>query len=278
MDIATTSSITASEIIILVERIASLNLGYLGISVTIIALLGGAFYLLNFKPLKDTLENQKKSLTDLKNEVEENLSSSKEELKKDLKCFEETNTKDISSLVQQKNEKLISDIKTKIAIFEKDFTEKFNTFVDKKDQDLKTVLLSEFGSQIRILEKALNIEINNNKKNLENKITIIQSTSSSLKQDISKIKEDLIDLQIEYHLNKNQIGAMRKMLEKLSLSIKKKWGVEDVLLEIKEYIKKHGMPNVYLSDLTESLKEVSEDHKIIKNEILELASEKVYKL
>ena len=44
--------------------------------------------------------------------------------------------------------KLILDIETKIAIFEKDFTEKFNTFATEKDTNLKTVLLAEFVRDI----------------------------------------------------------------------------------------------------------------------------------
>jgi hypothetical protein len=252
-------------------------LGYLGISVTILALLGGAFYLFNVKPLKETLEQQQKVLEGLKKQVEDNLSSSKSELRKDLKDFEETNTKNISLLIQQKNEKLISDIQARIANFEKDFTEKFNTFATEKDNDLKTVVLAEFSNQLRVLEKSLNTEISKSIGDIGGKLSSIQDNFSSMKNEMSGMKEDLLDLKIEYHLKKNQIGAIRGMIDKFDITIKKKWGVEGALLQIKEYIKEHGMPDIYLPDLIKSLKNVLEDHKVIKDEILKLANEKLYK-
>ena len=202
----TTTTLTTADITSFIENIAQINLEYLGIAVTILVFFGGAFYLFNFRPLKDTIEKQEDTLVALKKEVEENLLSSKNEIKRDLKDFEKSNTKEISTLVQRKNEKLASDIKTKIATFEKDFTEKFNTFAEEKDQNLKTVILSEFGNQLHTLEKSLNIEINNKNGELEKKIVPLQDKLLLLESSVVKIREDLFDLQIEHHLGKKQIG------------------------------------------------------------------------
>src|SRR3989344_5485663 len=276
MNIIATSSMTASDIINAANNIATLNLGYLGISVTIIALLGGAFYLFNIKPFKETLERQEKSLVDLKKEIEENLSSSKGEIKDELKDFEKTHTNNISSLVQQKNEKLISDIHAKMAIFEKDFTEKFDSFATEKDANLKTVLSSEIISQLHTLEKSIRSEMDKTTKEINVQLSSAQNNISSMKSEIVNIKEDTVDLKIEDHLRKNQVGAMKGMIDKLNIRIEKKWNVESEMLMIKNYIIEKGMPKYYLPDLIASFKRVSDDYKAMKDEILRLASDKIF--
>jgi CRISPR/Cas system-associated endoribonuclease Cas2 len=244
-----TSSISVIDLVNQSKDIAQVNLGYLSISVTIIALLGGAFYLFNIKPLKDTLDKQEKGL------------------KSEIENFKAAYTKEISSLIDQKNQTLISDIQTKIAVFDKDFTQKFNTFATEKDNGLKTVLLAEFGNQLRTFDKTLS-----------EKISSTQTDVSSIKRDITSISDDLIDLLIEYHLNKNQIGAFRGHLDKLKIATQKGWGVDTALFKIKEYITEHNMPSVYQADLTKSLKDVSDDFKVLKDEISKLAVEKNYKV
>ena len=55
---ATTSAITVADSINLITGVANASLGYLTVAVTILALLGTAFYIFNFRPLTKTLERQ----------------------------------------------------------------------------------------------------------------------------------------------------------------------------------------------------------------------------
>ncbi len=276
MNVIASNSITVTDIINAANNIATLNLGYLGISVTILALLGGAFYLFNIRPLKDTLGQQEKLLINLKKEVEDNLSSSKLEVKEELKEFETRQITNISSLIQQENDKLISEVQTKIAIFEKDFAQKFDFFASEKDSNLKTVLLAEVGTQLRTIEKAIKIDSDKSIKELSDKLAPLQDTLVSIKSDIAGAKEDIVDLKIEHHLKKNQVGALKGMIDKLNLRIDRGWNVESELAMIKKYITESGMPDFYLRDLTTSINKVSEDFKVLKEQILELASNRVY--
>lgn len=72
--LATTTTISATEFISLVQGIASLNLGYLGLCVTIIifagGLTGGFYYLFNFKPLQESIKKQREEFESIKKEIE----------------------------------------------------------------------------------------------------------------------------------------------------------------------------------------------------------------
>jgi len=233
-----TSSIVIAEIVDLVERVATLNLGYLSVSVVILALLGGAFYLFNIRPLKETLDRQEKVLTDLKEEVEENLSSSKNELKGDLKNFEEKHTKNISFLIGQKNEKLISDIQTRIVTFEKEFSEKIDVVAGKKDSNLKKVLLSDVGDQLRTLEKSLSTEINNTKIALEKKISSVETIHASLDEYIKDLKRRVKELGVYKYSKEGQMGAIYGLIELLGEDISEdSWQIEDTLENLEKEIK-----------------------------------------
>lgn len=81
METATTSAVAFAEVVNLTSDIALVNLGYLGISVSVITLLGVAFYFFNLKPLWEEVlkqkgqvrlekENNKKKFEELAIEVE----------------------------------------------------------------------------------------------------------------------------------------------------------------------------------------------------------------
>lgn len=106
----------------------------------------------------------------------------------------------------------------------------------------------------------------------------IKASESTLSDRIFNIEWSMIDGEIEDHKRKNQIGAMSCLIKKLKMARKRGWGIEDVLFEMREYIKEHSMPSVYFEDLCKELKRCSEDLDILKNEIITLAQEKLYKV
>jgi len=247
------------------SHLANLNLGYLGICVTILIFIGGFIYFVNVKPLKDKLDKQEEILTGLKKEVSDNLFSSKQEIKNDLKVFEKIFSESIFSTIEQKHKQLMADFETRNAIFEKDFSEKFDNLATKKDTELRTILESETKSQVRDLEKSLT-----------EKIDQFKTERSSTYEALLDIKRDMVDLQIEYHLGKGQVGAAKMLIEKIELCIKKGWGIVESLLELEKYIKERKMPSYYLKDLQEALSKVPKEQSLLAENLLKLANEKAY--
>ena len=85
--ITATSSIALMDIINLIKDISSLNLGYLGLSITVLVILGGVFYFFNLKPWQEktekqegNLENMRQRLIKDKNEALEKIKSTKTEV------------------------------------------------------------------------------------------------------------------------------------------------------------------------------------------------------
>lgn len=104
-----------------------------------------------------------------------------------------------------------------------------------------------------------------------------KGVESRLSEQIFDIKQTMIDFEIENYRTKGQVGEVSKMIEKLQMDVKRGWGAEDTLPEIKEYIKKSGMPNYFLDDLHKALKGVPDSLKRLGEETLKLAEEKLYK-
>lgn len=131
---------------------------------------------------------------------------------------------------------------------------------------------------------ALEKQILDTKTSLENQVKKIsdsvtdqiKSVDTRLSDKMFEIERTLVDFEIENHRDKNQVGEVSMMIKKLNMDIKRKWGAENTLLEIKEYIKKSGMPNYYLEDLHNALKGIPDSLKIVGDEILKLAQERLY--
>ena len=115
------------------------------------------------------LKGKEKTLTDLEKEIKENLSSSKKEIKEELNIFKDEQIKTVSNIFEQKADKLLSDIQTKIANFDKEFTQKFDSFAEEKDVSLKTVILAEVSNKVRELEKSLSFAIDTSKTEIKKK-------------------------------------------------------------------------------------------------------------
>lgn len=132
----------------------------------------------------------------------------------------------------------------------------------------------------------LETQINENKVDLETKIKkvesdltqVIKSSEKRAIDKISTIEYTVIEYEIERHREKGQIGEISMMIKKLNMDKKRGWGVEDTLFEIREYIKNNGMPNYYFADINKALETIPDELKSLKEEILKLAQEKLYKV
>lgn len=258
---ATTTPATL-DLINLIQNLATLNLGYLGVSVTILIVFGGAFYLFNFKPLKDTIERQERTLTDLKTEVEKNLSSSKEEIKEDLKAFQIAQTETISKSVDQKNENLFSDFNSKISDFERDFSEKFSTFAVEKDDALKTVVLAEVSNQIRTLEKTLTATIDKNKTDSTKSLEEIKSSISSLRNELKDLKRKVGELEVFKFSQKGQMGAIYGSVELLKQDIDdNSWRIDGSLEDLNKELKGIELEGEVITRIEEQLVRLADKPK-----------------
>ncbi len=127
--------------------------------------------------------------------------------------------------------------------------------------------------QILDIKTALEAQI---KKSSDFVSTQVKSVETRLSEKTFEIERTLVDFEIENHRAKNQVGEVAMMIKKLNMDTKRKWGADNTLLEIKEYIKKSGMPNYFLEDLHDALRGVPDSLKIVSDEILRLAQEKLY--
>jgi predicted nucleic acid-binding Zn-ribbon protein len=114
------------------------------------------------------------------------------------------------------------------------------------------------------------------KKVVDSMVSQIKALESKFNDKIFDLEYTLVEFEIEGHRNKNQVGEVSKMIQKLSLDMKRGWGEEDTLLEIREYIKKSGMPNYFFSELNAKIKSIPTSLKSLGDEILKLAQEKLY--
>lgn len=127
--------------------------------------------------------------------------------------------------------------------------------------------------QILDIKSSLEAQI---KKLSDSNTAQAKSVETRLGDKLFEIERTLVDFEIENHRAKNQVGEISMMIKKLNMDLKRRWGAENDLLEIREYIKKSGMPNYFLEDLHNALKGVPDSLKIIADEILKLAQEKLY--
>jgi len=140
----------------------------------------------------------------------------------------------------------------------------------------KEIKNSKLGTLEKELTDAKNSFQNQIKKTSDSIAIQINSVQNNFEDEIFDIKKTIIDFEIEKFRSKGQVGEISKMIEKLGMDIKARFGAESTLPEIKEYIKKSGMPNYYLDDLHKVLKNLPESLKRLGEETLKLAEESLY--
>ena len=127
--------------------------------------------------------------------------------------------------------------------------------------------------QITTLRTATEAQI---KKLSESTANQIKSIENRFNDKFFGIQYTIVEFEIEHHRSRGQVGEVSKMIEKLGMDLKREWGAENTLLEIREYIKKSGMPNYFFDDLYKTLERLPSSMKGIGEEILKLAQEGLY--
>ncbi len=238
-----TTSIAIADLINLSQGLASTNLGYLEVAVAIIAiiiaLLGTAFYVFNFKPLKDLLDKQEDAIKDLKKEVKDSFDKAEGSLNKTTAEFKDSYSKEISTTLESREEKLLSDVKSQIAILDKNLSQKIEDVTKIKDDNLKTVVLSEIGSQLRALEKSL---IANVAEYKESNIKELSTLKSDLDSGLRELKMKVKELEAFKYHTEGKMGGILYLMDVLEDYIKyKPHLLEFRLEEIKERIGQYSL-------------------------------------
>lgn len=255
-------NVTSIDIIDLVNNLVTINLGYLGIAVTILVVLGGAFYLFNFKPLKDGLKEQEGTLNALEKEVKENLSSSKDEIKEDLEIFKKEQEGSLSRLASERDGKILSDIKTQIVIFEKTFSEKFDSFAAEKDENLKKIILAEVNDKIRDLEKNITSIIKTSQSETETIIKSLQQSINNLQKNQKESSRKIRFLEVYKYSQEGKMGAIYGTIDLLGEAIDdNSWEIEGSLDDLYKEIKDHTLESDVITRIEEQLVKLDNEKK-----------------
>ncbi|MCH7883171.1 hypothetical protein IIA95_02025 [Patescibacteria group bacterium] len=280
METLSTSSVSLIDLINLTHDVASLNAVYLGISMSAVLVLAGilfgVFYFFNLKPLQEKIIKQEDKLEAQKKEVNQVLKSTEDKIGKSLEVFKKSHGNDVNELIRKNNEKNTLETKNQIASIEKTLIEKIESVSEKKNIKLKEIILLETTNKINTAEKSTNIETNKLKTDFNEKSSSMNAKIISLEEKTFNLRRSLVNFEIEGHLKKGQVGAMRKMIEKLEMDIKKGWGEESTILKIKDYIAEKGMPSYYFDNLSKVVKKMPEKFKSINTEVLALAQKNLY--
>lgn len=194
-----TSTISALEAINLMSQVTTLNLGYLGICVSIIlftgGLAGGFYYIFNFKPLQKSIEKQELELKALQVEIDLKLTS----LNSDFNKLVSEQTKQIQKSIE--NAKLELDTFKKGALEKIDKAEKqikattavANSDINSLRRQYREMLLQNFWDQHymwfgnKVYLNSLYCLVEYMKKALEYKITFLTDLWFSRVADVLEV-------------------------------------------------------------------------------------------
>jgi hypothetical protein len=253
MEVVSTTVVNITDLINLSKDIAQLNLGYLGISVTILAILGGVFYLFQLKPLKDILNKQGETISDLKKEAGELLKSAEKKVDVALENFDKEQKEKLSNSLQQNQEKLLLEVKNQLTLLEKTITEKTESTTENKDNKLKEIILSETDNRLRALEDKLN-----------SKIEKIERAVSSIDGKIKDLKRKTRELEVFKYSKEGKMGAIYGLIDLLKEDIEEKsWRTSNTLEQLENEI-----TGIILK---------GDDITIIEEQLVKLDEEKKYK-
>lgn len=211
-----TSTVSAIDLINFSQSIAQLNLGYLGISVAILGVLGGVFVYFNFKPLKDDLNKQEDKINNLKTKADNLLNEVETQTGKTLDEFKKSQSVILSESLTQQRETIDLQTVNKIQAVENSVLERIDAVSGEKDSALKEVLLSEMSNKILSLEKTFVAALEEYKKTNNETVTSLKNkTEATLK----RVDSDIIDLQAYKYDMEGKMGGIILTIEALEKCI-----------------------------------------------------------
>lgn len=262
MEIISTSTINTIDLINFSKDIAQLNLGYLGISVAILGVLGGVFVYFNIKPLKDTLDRQESTINDLKKEAHDLLSESGMQTQRILEEFKADELSSLTSSIKQQKENINLEVTNKIQGVESSLLEKTDSVSDEKDTKLKEIILSEVTNRLSVLEKNLNSTITTSKIESNEKILQQEQVISVIKSSVKDAERDIKELKVYKYSKENQMGAIIYSIDLLKEDInEKRWSIINSLERLKGEIEGRILDQEYISRIEEQLARLENEPK-----------------
>jgi hypothetical protein len=237
MEIATTTLISSLDLINLSKDLAQLNLGYLGISVAILGVLGGVFVYFNIKPLQEKLGKQEDVINELKKEANDLLDEADVQTQSTLKEFEESQTTSLSSVFDQQKENIYLEVTNKIQVAESNILEKVDSISNDKDLKLKEILLSEMSNKILSIEKSLTALLEEYKNTNNEKFSLFEKKTNA---SVNKIAGDLLELKAYKYDMEGKMGGIIFTIEAVEKCLKDephllKYKLEDLKEKIGKY-------------------------------------------
>ena len=251
-----TTSIAISELLGLSQSLATINLGYLSVSVTILVLLGGGTYFFSVKPFKNKIEKQEEELKHLKQKVEDDLKNAKQSISDDLKMFKSDYSQELDILSKQRDEKIKSDFELKLTTLDKDLFEKINITAREKDDSLKDAVLSEISNKILSLEKVLHTEIDGYKVENNKEVALLKNRINSGLRELSITVKELEAFKYD---QQGKQGGIIKLIDSLGDDIQyREWAIKYKLEDIKDKLPDYTLSSelhIKLKNLLNSIKD-----------------------
>lgn len=266
------AGISAIDLINLSKDIAQLNLGYLGISVAILGVLGGVFIYFNIKPLKDTLDKQEKTTSDLKERADQILDATKEQLERAINVFKNDQGELLAKALDDQLDKTRLETETKLSELENSLLEKVENVSEGKDAKLKEFILSEIANRVGILEKSLLNEIKNMKEDLKKNIGDISKQTNYFKTEMKDVVRDIKELKVYKYAQEGKMGAIIGSIDLLKGAIDEKdWRIDLFLKSLKVNIKGYILEPEYIAQIEEQLARISTEvkYKVLIDEVRE---------
>ncbi len=227
MDMISTSTISALDLLNISKDVAQLNLGYLGISVGIIGVLGGIFVYFNLNPLKEKLNKQEEKIENLRTEARDLLNQSKDQVEKTLNEFTINQSKKVISVIKRQKNEMDLETKNKIQVAQAFLLDRIENISESKDLKLKEIVLAETSNQLATLEKNLNSNISLTKEEILKQIKL---TGDGFRMIIKELNKKIKELQVYKFSKEGQMGAIIISIELLEDSI-------DEYVKLKERLK-----------------------------------------
>ncbi len=247
----TTEALSSKDLFDVVTTLANINLGYLGVSVAILGVLGGVFVYFNIKPLQEKLGKQEEVISDL-------LGQSEIQTRASFKEFEERQTLSLSAALEQQKENVYLEVTNKIQVAESTIMEKIDSISNDKDLKLKEILLSEMSNKILSLEKSLTLAIEQFKNTNEKEFSSFKNKSES---QLKKITADILELKAYKYDMEGRMGGIIFTIDALEKCLNDEpFMLQFSLDDLKEKIGKYTLsPELFirLRDILKSIEKTT---------------------
>ena len=257
------SSVNLSDIINLSKDIAQLNLGYLGVSVTILLILGGIFVYFNFGPIKETLKKQEKDINNLKERADGLLDKSKTQANMMLENFEKNQLIILNKNLEEIFNKIELSLKAKISNSEGLISEKINKISDEKDEKNKQFIISKISNQIKSIEKSIDLKLNKIQNLLKEEEKDRESAINGLKFTIKDMQRDIKELKIWKFAQEGKMGSIIYSISLLKDDIDDEtdWRIIGDLEALDKNIEGCSLDSSYVSQIEEQISRIESTPK-----------------